>query len=75
MLVAYYGLQTKLGNVGDHRQIDNEFVDGHCRLSVVYKQSKAALLVCRCRAQVCDRLSRIIDEIFIVALSVCRCRA
>ena len=53
------------------RQIDNEFIDRHCRLSVVDEKNKVHLSACRCRAQVFDRLSRIIDEkIEYICLSV-----
>ena len=44
------------------RQIDNEFIDRHCRLSVVDEKKKVHLSACRCRPQVCERLSRIIDD-------------
>lgn len=44
------------------RQIDIEFVDRHCRLSVVGEQEKTVLSACRCRSQVWNKYSCIIAE-------------
>ncbi len=40
---------------------DKEFIDRHCRSSVV-DEIKVALSACRCRHQVCGRLSRTFVE-------------